>query len=166
MPRIYSRRIIDCNVLNTLGYVEEIEAMLDIKVYEMRGQEEIFTSEARRRMFDINDPIYIELCHEFYSTYEFDEVVTDEELITKKLIKFRLGGGRHLLTLLEFAHCLGLYNSQEICEEGIEVYFQGGLRNDDHFNANEYGLSITSEDELSLYRSLANTIRNPVLRVL
>ncbi|GJW14211.1 hypothetical protein Tco_0018344 [Tanacetum coccineum] len=66
--------------------------MLKIKVYEIGGKEEIFTSEAWRRAFDINEPIYTELCHEFYATYEFDEVVTDEELITKKLIKFRLGG--------------------------------------------------------------------------
>ncbi|GJT96192.1 hypothetical protein Tco_1091710 [Tanacetum coccineum] len=75
-----------------------------------------------------------------------------------------LGGHGHSLTLLEFAHRLGLYNSQEIREDGFEVYFQGGLRNDDHFNANEYWLSISTEDELSLYRSLAKTIRNPVLR--
>ncbi|GKE88619.1 hypothetical protein Tco_1566094, partial [Tanacetum coccineum] len=64
----------------------EIEEVLQIKVYEMGGQKEIFTSEAWRSAFDIKEPIYAELCHEFYSTYEFDEVVTDEELITKKLI--------------------------------------------------------------------------------
>ncbi|GJR95012.1 hypothetical protein Tco_0267186 [Tanacetum coccineum] len=52
---------------------------------------------------------------------KFDEVVTDEELITKKLIKFRLGGRRHSLTLLEFALRLGLYHSAEIREEGFEV---------------------------------------------
>ncbi|GKG40257.1 hypothetical protein Tco_0467034 [Tanacetum coccineum] len=80
----------------------------------MGGQEEIFTSEAWRRAFDINEPIYAELCHEFYSTYEFDEEVTNEELITKKLINFRLGARRHSLTMLEYAHRLGLYNSAEI----------------------------------------------------
>ncbi|GJY53691.1 hypothetical protein Tco_0445355 [Tanacetum coccineum] len=78
--------------------------MLKIEVYEMGGQEEIFTSESWRRAFDINEPIYTKLCHEFYSTYEFDEVVTDKELIMKKLNKFRLGGRGHSLTLLEFAH--------------------------------------------------------------
>ncbi|GJS78562.1 hypothetical protein Tco_0728443 [Tanacetum coccineum] len=38
--------IIDWNVLNTLGCAEEIEEVLQIKVYEMGGQKEIFTSEA------------------------------------------------------------------------------------------------------------------------
>ncbi|GJR51168.1 hypothetical protein Tco_1401689 [Tanacetum coccineum] len=36
----------------------------------------------------------LELCHEFYSTYEFDKVCADDELQTKKIIKFRLGGLR------------------------------------------------------------------------
>ncbi|GJZ40725.1 hypothetical protein Tco_0587611 [Tanacetum coccineum] len=135
---IYSPCIVDWNVLNTLGCAETIDEMLKIKVYKMGGQGEIFTSEAWRHAFDINEPIYTELCHEFYSTYEYDEVVIDEELITKKLIKFRLGGRGHLLTLLEFARRLGLYNSHEIREEGFEVYFQGGLRSDKHFNTRDY----------------------------
>nr|GEY76262.1 hypothetical protein [Tanacetum cinerariifolium] len=46
-----------------------------IKVYEMGGKKEIFSFEAWRRVFDINEPTYTELCHEFYSTYEFDEVI-------------------------------------------------------------------------------------------
>ncbi|GJW35362.1 retrotransposon ORF1 [Tanacetum coccineum] len=106
------------------------------------------------------------LCHEFYSTYEFDEEVTDEELISKKLIKFRLGGRGHSLSLLEFARRLGLYHSVKICEEEFKVYFQGGLRSDEHFNATDYWLSISNEDELHLSRSSTQTIRSPVLRVL
>ncbi|GJZ23728.1 hypothetical protein Tco_0561187, partial [Tanacetum coccineum] len=74
----------------------------------------------------------LELCHEFYSTYEFDEVCTDDELKTKKIIKFRLGS----------------------------------LRSDEHFYAQEYWLSISLEENLSLSRSHVVTIRNRVLRVL
>ncbi|GJX09858.1 hypothetical protein Tco_0199717 [Tanacetum coccineum] len=70
------------------------------------------------------------------------------------------------LTLLEFARRLGLYHAKELDEEGFDVYFQGGLRSDEHFNAQEYWLSISREENLSLYRSHASTIRNPVLRVL
>nr|GEV35215.1 hypothetical protein [Tanacetum cinerariifolium] len=58
-----------------------------------------------------------ELCHEFYSTYEFDKVCADDELKTKKIIKFRLGGRDHILTLLEFAHRLRLYHDEELNEE-------------------------------------------------
>ncbi|GKA36018.1 hypothetical protein Tco_0722509, partial [Tanacetum coccineum] len=106
-----------------------------------------------------------ELCHEFYSTYEFNEVCADDELKTKKIIKFRLDGRAYSLTLLEFARRLGLYHSKELDEEGFDVYFQGGLCSDEHFNAQEYWLSIIREENLSLPRSHASTIRNPVLRV-
>ncbi|GJV93094.1 hypothetical protein Tco_1540907 [Tanacetum coccineum] len=91
-------------------------------------------------------------------------VVIDDELMTKKIIKFRLGGRGHTLTLLEFARRLSLYHSAEISDEGFEVYFQQGLRSDENFNAREYRLSISSEEELHLSRSLASTIRSLILR--
>ncbi|GKF95447.1 hypothetical protein Tco_0288182, partial [Tanacetum coccineum] len=33
---------------------------------------------------------------------------------------------------------LGLYQVDELDEEGFNVYFEGGLRSDEHFNAHEY----------------------------
>ncbi|GJV77775.1 retrotransposon ORF1 [Tanacetum coccineum] len=135
-------------------------------VEEAETNEEIFTSVAWIRAFNINEPIYSDLCHEFYSTYEFNEVCADDELKTKKIIKFKLGGRAHSLTLLEFAKRLGLYHAEELDEEGFDVYFQGGLRSDEHFNAQEYWLNTSREENLSLSRSHAATIRNPVLRVL
>ncbi|GJY97214.1 hypothetical protein Tco_0514124, partial [Tanacetum coccineum] len=113
-----------------------------------------------RYAFDINEPIYTKSCHEFYATYEFEEEGTDEELTSKKLIKFRLRGRAHSLTILEFARHLGFYTNNEIQDEGFETYFHGGLRNNDHFNANEYWLSISSEDELILSRSYDKVQRN------
>ncbi|GJV49992.1 hypothetical protein Tco_1440204 [Tanacetum coccineum] len=53
-----------------------------------------------------------------------------------QIIKFRLGGHAHNLTF------------------------------DDHFNAQEYWLSISREEDLSLSRSHASTIRNLILRVI
>nr|GFA95588.1 hypothetical protein [Tanacetum cinerariifolium] len=69
--------------------------------------------------------LWEDLCHEFYSTYEFDEVFADDELQTKKIIKFRLGERAYSLTLLEFAQSLGLYQAIELDEEGFNVYFEG-----------------------------------------
>ncbi|GJW72692.1 hypothetical protein Tco_0129609 [Tanacetum coccineum] len=100
--QVYSPCIVDWGVLNVMGCGDVIEEMLDIKVYEMVGKDKIFTSEAWRCAFDISEPIYTELCHEFYATYEFKEKVTDEELMSKKLIKFRLFGRAHSLTIFEF----------------------------------------------------------------
>ncbi|GJV94788.1 hypothetical protein Tco_1546365 [Tanacetum coccineum] len=136
------------------------------KAAKIRSQEEIFSSEAWRRVFDINELIYTKLCHVFYSTYEFDEVCVDDELRTKKVIKFQLCGRAHSLTLLEFARRLGFYHSNEVNEEGFDVYFQGGLRGDENFNAMDYWLSISTAEELHLSRSLASTIRSPILQVL
>ncbi|GJS62303.1 hypothetical protein Tco_0657087 [Tanacetum coccineum] len=114
---------------------EVTDEMLTIKFSVAGTDEEIFTSEAWTRAFNIEEPFYSELCHNIYSTYEFDEVYTDDELRTKKIIKFRLCGHAFSWTLLEFAKRLGLYHSDEIDEEGFDVYFQGGLRSDEHFNA-------------------------------
>ncbi|GKE65121.1 hypothetical protein Tco_1519282, partial [Tanacetum coccineum] len=103
----------------------EIDDMLRIRVREPESDKEIFTSVAWIRAFNINEPIYAELCQEFYSTYEFNEVCADDELKTKKIIKFRLGGRAHSLTLLEFARRLGLYQAVELEEDGFNVYFKG-----------------------------------------
>nr|GFB53908.1 retrotransposon Orf1 [Tanacetum cinerariifolium] len=91
--------------------------MLSIKLCEAETSEEIFTFVAWIRAFNIKEPINSELCHEFYSTYEFDEICANDELQTKKIIKFRLCGHAHNLTLLEFARRLGLYHSDELDEE-------------------------------------------------
>nr|GEU46851.1 hypothetical protein [Tanacetum cinerariifolium] len=55
----------------------------------------------------------------------------------------------------------GLYHAKELNEEGFDVYFQGGLRSDEHFNAQEYWLSISREENLSLSRSHAFSIMKP-----
>ncbi|GJS92123.1 hypothetical protein Tco_0774759 [Tanacetum coccineum] len=102
----------------------EIDGMLRIRLCEAGSDGEIFTLVAWIRAFNINEPIYAELRHEFYSTYEFDEVCADDELQSKKIIKFRLGRRAYSLTLLEFARTLGLYQAVELEEEGFNVYFE------------------------------------------
>ncbi|GJY97912.1 hypothetical protein Tco_0514822 [Tanacetum coccineum] len=112
--------------------------MLKISLKEAQSDEEIFFSVAWIRAFNIREPIYPELFHEFYATYEFDEVCADDELQSKKIISFRLGRRAHSLTLLEFSRRLGLYHAEDLNEEGFNAYFQGGLRSDEKFNAREY----------------------------
>ncbi|GJV29745.1 hypothetical protein Tco_1386193 [Tanacetum coccineum] len=132
---------------------EAIDEILTIKLFVASTNEEIFTSKAWTNSFNIDELIYNELCHKFYSTYEFDEVCAADELRTKKIIKFRLCGRAFSWTLLEFAKRLGFYNSEEIEEEGFDVYFQGGLRSDEHFNAQEYWLSISREENLTRHQN-------------
>nr|GFC45587.1 hypothetical protein [Tanacetum cinerariifolium] len=59
-----------------------------------------------------------------------------------------------------------LYHADEINDEGFKVYFQGRLRSDGNFNAMDYWLSLISKEELHLSKSLASTIRCPILKVL
>nr|GEV18051.1 hypothetical protein [Tanacetum cinerariifolium] len=67
-----------------------IDDMLRIRVSEAGLDKEIFTFVACIRAFNINEPINAELFHEFYSTYEFDEVCAGDELQSKKITRFRL----------------------------------------------------------------------------
>ncbi|GJY30138.1 hypothetical protein Tco_0413633 [Tanacetum coccineum] len=125
LPRhVYSLCVMNWDILNRMGCDGEIDDMLRMKLREAGSNEEIFTSVAWIRAFNIKEPIYSELCNE-----------------------------------------LGLYHAEELDEEGFDVYFQGGLHSDEHFNAQEYWLSISREENLSLSRSQASTIRSPVLRV-
>ncbi|GJY60004.1 gag protease polyprotein [Tanacetum coccineum] len=133
--------------------LDEIDQMLKISLKEAQSDEEIFFSVAWVRAFNIREPIYPELCYEFYSTYEFDKVCADDELQSKKIISFILGGRAHSLTLLEYARRLGLYHAEELNEEGFDAYFQGGLRSDENFNAREYWERISIDRDLHLSRS-------------
>nr|GEW21417.1 reverse transcriptase domain-containing protein [Tanacetum cinerariifolium] len=64
---VYSPFIVDLTILNTLGCGNAIKDMLEVRVNEIG-----------------------KLCNEFYATFEFDKAVPDDELRTKKVIKFRM----------------------------------------------------------------------------
>ncbi|GJT18588.1 hypothetical protein Tco_0877294 [Tanacetum coccineum] len=65
LPRhIYSPCIVNWDVLNRMGCDREIDDMLRIRVCEAESDEEIFTSMAWIRAFNINEPIYAKLCHD------------------------------------------------------------------------------------------------------
>ena len=81
---IYSPYIVDWTLLNQLGCGEVIEDMLEIRLTEAGGEEELFVSEAWKRTFNIQEVIYKELCQEFFSTYQMDEDVSQEDICTKK----------------------------------------------------------------------------------
>nr|GEV95141.1 retrovirus-related Pol polyprotein from transposon TNT 1-94 [Tanacetum cinerariifolium] len=87
--------------------------MLEVRVNEMRSVELLFTFEAWKRAFDISEPIYTELCHDFYATFEFDEAVVDDELMTKKTIKFRLCGKAYAMSILDFSKRLVRFGNDQ-----------------------------------------------------
>ncbi|GKD43919.1 hypothetical protein Tco_1268564 [Tanacetum coccineum] len=163
---IYSSQILDWQLLHKIGCGGEIDQMLKISLKEAQSEEEIFFSVAWVRAFNIREPIYPELCSKFYATYEFDEVSMGDELQSKKIISFRLGGCAHSLTLLEFDRKLGLYHDEELEEDGFDIYFHGHLRSDENFNAIEYWERISIDRDLHLSRSSITSVRFLILRVL
>ncbi|GJV58933.1 ribonuclease H-like domain-containing protein [Tanacetum coccineum] len=152
--------------LECRGCSREAKSRYNSSLKEAQSEEEIFFFVALVRAFNIREPIDPKLCHEFYATYEFDEVCVSDELQSKKIISFRLGGRAHSLTLLEFARKLGLYQAEELEEDGFDIYFQGGLRSDENFNAREYWERISIDRDLHLSRSSITSVRFPILRVL
>ncbi|GKB97579.1 hypothetical protein Tco_0983716 [Tanacetum coccineum] len=88
----------------------------------------------------------------------FDEVCAADELRTKKIIKFRLCGRALSWTLLVFAKRLGLYNLEEIEEKGFDVYFQGGLHSDEHFNAQEQFITKIAKRKNFLSKEVLNSL--------
>ncbi|GJV87383.1 hypothetical protein Tco_1531321 [Tanacetum coccineum] len=61
---VYSPCVMNWDVLNRMGCDGEIDDMLRIRLHEAESKEEIFTSMAWIRAFNINEPIYTELCHD------------------------------------------------------------------------------------------------------
>ncbi|GKC94637.1 hypothetical protein Tco_1160079 [Tanacetum coccineum] len=83
------------------------------------------------------------------TVYPEEDPFEDDSEKTKRDIGISSLTGRHLtqeeaakealsLRISQKFDLLGLYHAEELDEDGFDVYFQGGLRSDDHFNAQEY----------------------------
>ena len=118
-----------------------------------------FVSQAWWNAFSINEPISEELCHEFYATFEFhDESLGAVEQLTQEIIKTRLGGKTHSMTLSSFAVYLGLYTDEETYEDGFDSYFLEGLKNDQGFDAETCWKKISNNATLSYTTSSVEEI--------
>ncbi|GJV20250.1 hypothetical protein Tco_1369270 [Tanacetum coccineum] len=95
---IYSPQIVDWQLLHKIGCGEEIDNMLKISLKEAETGEEIFFSVAWVRAFNICEPIYLELYHEFYDTYEFDEEIGIERISADRDLHL----SRSLITFVRF----------------------------------------------------------------
>ncbi|GKB18701.1 reverse transcriptase domain-containing protein, partial [Tanacetum coccineum] len=89
----------------------------------------------------------------------FEENVSHDDLMEKKIMKFRLGGNTHTFTLLEFARALGLYNREEFADRHFKYYFKSGVRDDSQFREEKYWVSVSSEDSVRLSRTWADLYR-------
>ncbi|GKE18461.1 hypothetical protein Tco_1426038, partial [Tanacetum coccineum] len=86
----------------------------------MEGNDaEVGSSRSKRsRQYETVEEVLLpQVDHEFLLW----EGCNNEAKSSKKIIKFRLGGRAHNLTLLEFARRLGLYHADELEEDGFDV---------------------------------------------
>ena len=95
---IYVPYMIDWNLLKANGLYTNITKMMAIRSNKNVGTP--FVSQAWWNAFSINEPISKELCLEFFATFEFNnEPLRAFEQLTQEVIKFRLGGTMHSMTL-------------------------------------------------------------------
>ncbi|GJW88886.1 hypothetical protein Tco_0164226 [Tanacetum coccineum] len=106
----------------------------------------------RTRQHDTMEEMMLPCVHHEFLLWGYAEEI--EEMLKIKV--YEVGGQEEIFNK----------HSDELNDEEIEVYFQGGLCSDEKFNARDYWLSISSKENLHFSRSLASTIRSPVLMVL
>lgn len=80
-------------------------------------------------LFAIHEPVYVELCLEFYSTIELLKAENLDEI----LLRFRLGGQLRSMSLRDMALCLGIYDEEVCTAPYFDTYIWGGHRMDEGF---------------------------------
>ncbi|GKC60270.1 hypothetical protein Tco_1087868 [Tanacetum coccineum] len=132
-------------------------------VYSGEGQQ-VFVSQAWRRLFEIRTPLVREFILEFLSTCRMSDTIMD--LDTADTLCFQLGGARRRMTWRQFILALGLHTKQEMAEAGFGAYWAGSDRLiPDKGDLRDYWLQISSDrDFLGLAPSYV-LIRDPVRRL-
>lgn len=110
---IYNREFvisptIDWNKLNEIGIFERLHPYL-INTYVENGIS--FTCNRWKILFSIKEPIFKELCVEFFSTISFEAKTIDPHFFTT--LFFRVSGQYRECSLVKFAWRMGLYEQHE-----------------------------------------------------
>ncbi|PWA80942.1 protein ROOT HAIR DEFECTIVE 3 [Artemisia annua] len=95
--QIEPARTIDWELLEQFNLADEIRGLLGI---EYTNGEVKIKSPEWGNLFSIVEPIYRELCLEFFATYQFNEKSRD--YTNDKALTFRLGGSDHSCSVKEF----------------------------------------------------------------
>nr|GEU63193.1 hypothetical protein [Tanacetum cinerariifolium] len=124
LARIYMREVHRLQVFDFRGLTNLIVKGLSTRILmehrDAQGQS-VFTSQARRRLFDIRGPLVHELILEFFNMFRFGEAVLD--LDTDRALQFLLGRVRRRMSWREFILALGLHSAEEMQIVGL-VYIR------------------------------------------
>ncbi|GJX93043.1 hypothetical protein Tco_0347629 [Tanacetum coccineum] len=132
-------------------------------VYTEDDGETLFTSHARRRLFEIKGLLVREFILKFLSTCRMSD--TEMGLDVADTLCFQLGGARRM-TWRQFILALGLHSEEEMAEAGFRAYWYGSERViPDKGDLRDYWIKISSDkDFLGLAPSYVH-IRDPVRRL-
>ncbi|GKA28242.1 hypothetical protein Tco_0714410 [Tanacetum coccineum] len=92
-------------------------------IYTRDEGQELFTSHAWRRLFEIRAPLVWEFILEFLSTCRMSDKKMG--LDVADTFCFQLGGARHRMTWRQFILTLGLHTDEEMAEDRFGAYWLG-----------------------------------------
>ncbi|GKD89902.1 hypothetical protein Tco_1365409 [Tanacetum coccineum] len=133
-------------------------------VYTGDEGQELFTSHAWRRLFEIRAPLVREFILEFLNTYRISD--TEMGLDIADTLCFQLGGARCRMTWSQFILALGLYTDEEMAEDGFGAYWLGSERViPDKGDLRDYWIEISSDRDFLWLTTSYVFIRDPVRRL-
>nr|GEV76115.1 hypothetical protein [Tanacetum cinerariifolium] len=167
LARIYRREVHRVQVFDFGGFSDLIAKELSTRMLmehrDAQGQE-VFTSQAWRRLFDIKGPLVHELILEFFNTFRFEEVVLD--LDTTGVLQFELGGARHRLSLRQFILALGLHTTEEMKTVRFGAYSSESARQIlNKRDLRDYWIRISFAGDFFGTSPPYTSIKDPILRL-
>ncbi|GJU00057.1 hypothetical protein Tco_1110395 [Tanacetum coccineum] len=123
---------------------------------------DVFMDYSWERALSFSGDVYPEWCLEFFSTMYFDKGVDRTKLMTEKCIWFRLCVIEKVLTLLEFAVLLGLYEEEELNHRLFDIHFTRLEVDDKLFNHEAFWQKIGTLTSTNPRTSL---IKEPLMRI-
>ncbi|GKB09151.1 hypothetical protein Tco_0837463 [Tanacetum coccineum] len=159
--QIEPARTIDWELLEQFNLADEIRGLLGIEC--TKGEVKIKSPEWGN-LFSIVEPIYRELCLEFFATYQFNEKSRD--YTDDKALTFRLGGLYRHCSVKEFGVRMGLY-PQTLADNKSFLHFLkcGEVAPAKDFNYARFWSRIAqSEYDISHIRE--SHISSPIHRIL
>ncbi|GJW46572.1 hypothetical protein Tco_0078218 [Tanacetum coccineum] len=115
-------------------------------VYTGDEGQELFTSHAWRRLFEIRAPLVREFILEFLSTCMMSDTEIGLDVADK--LCFQLGGARCMMTWRQFILVLGLHTEEDMAEARFGAYWQGSERVvPDKGGLRDYWMEISSDND-------------------
>ncbi|CAH1427560.1 unnamed protein product [Lactuca virosa] len=136
--RVHVPAVVDWYWIGQSGLMDAVESYFD-KLFN--GVDGKFMCLGWRRIFEIQEVVYIESVHEFLATVSFaktDGIYADDNLT------FCISGERRSLSLADFALRTGIYLQSEVHTQLYQQFIAASIRNIDGFKAEDHWHAIAN----------------------